>query len=85
MPGCVDLLLGFDNMGCFPVEADRKGLLALWSSQLGTVCMIAGLPQQSCTCESCTCTVAVGAEHFQPLDFIRAEALGTDTLASCRE
>jgi hypothetical protein len=32
MAGRVDLLLGFDNMGCFPVEADRKGSLALWSS-----------------------------------------------------
>ncbi len=82
------MLLVFDNMGCFPVEADCKGLLALWSSQLGTGWMIAGRPQQSCTCESCTCTVAVkmvGVEHFKPLDFIRAEALGTNTLASCRE
>ncbi len=30
------LLLGFDYMGCFPVEADHKGSLALWSLQLGT-------------------------------------------------
>ncbi len=82
----MNLLLGFDNMGCFLVEADRKGSLSLWSSQLGTGWMIAGRPQQSCVCESCTCTVvtnAVGAEHFQPLDFIRAEALGTDTPARC--
>jgi hypothetical protein len=84
--GHVDLLLGFDNMGCFPVEGDRKGSLALWSSQLGTGWMIAGRPQQGCMCKSCTCTVVantVGAEHFQPLDFIRAEALGTDTPARC--
>jgi hypothetical protein len=65
--GGVDMLLGFDNLGCFPVEADRKGSLALWSSQLGTGWLIAGRPQPSCTCESCTCTVmvnTVGAEHF---------------------
>ncbi len=86
MAGRVDMLLGFNTMGCFPVEADRKGSLALWSSQLGTGWMIAGQPQLSCTCKSCTCTVAVNmvsAEHFQPLDFIRAEALGTDTPARC--
>ncbi len=72
----VDLLLGFDIMGCFPVKADRKDSLALWSSQLGTGWMIAGQPQLSCMCESCTCMVVVnmvGAEHFQPLDFSRAE------------
>ncbi len=27
--GRVDLLLGFDNIGCFPMEADQKGSLAL--------------------------------------------------------
>ncbi len=86
MAGHVDLLLGFNNMGCFLVEADRKGSLALWSSQLGTGWMIADRLQQSCTCESCTCTVVtnmVAVEHFQPLDFIKVEALGTNTPARC--
>jgi hypothetical protein len=82
----VDMLLSFNNFGIFPIGADRKGLLSLWSSQLVTGWMIAGQPQPSCTNESCTYTVTVntvGAEHFQLSEFIWAEALGTDMPTRC--
>jgi hypothetical protein len=65
---------GFDNLGCYPVEADCKGSLALWSSQLGTGWMIAGRPQLSYTCESCMGMVAVntvGAEHLPQLQGVQ--------------
>jgi hypothetical protein len=48
--------------------------------------MIAGMVQLGCTCEGCACTASVNvvrAEHFQPLDFIRADALGSDTSPRC--
>jgi hypothetical protein len=85
--GKVDMLLGFDIHGIFPLEKERKGQLALWSSRLGTGWMIAGRADPECQCNKCECTVAISnnltASCFQPLDFIRAEAMGTDTPARC--
>ncbi len=86
MAGQVDMLLGFDNLSHFPGEMDRKESLAQWSSEQGTGCMIAGWAQPGCTCKSCACTAmvnSVGTEHFHPSEFIRAEALGTNTPAQC--
>jgi hypothetical protein len=82
----VNILLGFANLRYFPMEEDQKDSLVLWSSQFGTRWMIARRTQPGCTCEGCESTAlvdGVSSEHFQPLDFIRAEALGTDMLARC--
>src|SRR5450830_458158 len=85
--GKVEMLMGYDNAGIFPLERERKGQLALWSSRLGTGWMIAGRADPECQCNKCECTVAISnnltASCFQPLDFIRAEAMGTDTPARC--
>lgn len=65
---------------------EHKDSLELLSSQLGTGWMIARRAQLGCTFEECACTASVyvvRAEYFQPLDFICAEALGTETLARC--
>ncbi len=61
--------------GNFPMEVDRKESLTLCSSQLATRWMsTARLHMWSCACMA---TVnSVGAEHFHPIDFIQAKALG---------
>jgi hypothetical protein len=78
--GAVQLLVGLGHRYLHPIEVERTGSLALFLSFFGvrTGWIVAGN-----LAEGAKGTVFVGAirqRHYVPLDFLSAEALGTETL-----
>jgi hypothetical protein len=81
--GVVNLLIGLDHLYLHPVEVERTGNLVLYLSMFGirTGWIVAGNLK-----EAARGTVWVGSVrqgHYVPLDFLSAEALGTETMRRC--
>jgi hypothetical protein len=79
----VQLLMGMDHLSLHPKEVERTGSLVLLLSFFGirTGWIVAGNLAKS---ESGKAFVgAIRQGHHVPLDFLTAEALGTETLRRC--
>jgi len=86
--GEVNLLIGLDNAFLHPVEVERTENMILYISMFGvkTHWMVAGLVSSGSKFRAIVAGARVG--HFVPLDFISAEALGTEMprrCASCKK
>jgi hypothetical protein len=62
--------------------------MTLWSTRFRTGWMLVGRTEMGCACGGCSCkatavTANVAVAALKPVDFISAEALGTETLAHC--
>ena len=88
--GRVSLLMGQDNLRLFPVEARRHAGLALFRSRFGTGWVISG--NASCPLgdmeedkgnQEGQVMLALSTKHFQAMDFLSAEAMGTDLPRRC--
>jgi hypothetical protein len=81
--GLVKLLIGLDHMYLHPVEVERTGSLALHISMFGirTGWIISGNLAEAA--RSTVWTGTVRQHHYVPLDFLSAEALGTEPLRRC--
>jgi hypothetical protein len=81
--GTVQLLLGMDHLYLHPKEVERTGSLALFLSFFG---IRTGWSVAGNLAKGASGKVFVGAirqGHYVPLDFLSAEALGTETLRRC--
>jgi hypothetical protein len=76
-------LVGLDHLYLYPVEVERTGGLALYVSVFGikTGWVIAGNMQEAA--KGTAWVGAVRQHHYAPLDFLSAEALGTEPLKRC--
>jgi hypothetical protein len=81
--GLVKLLVGLDHLYLHPVEVERTGSLALHISMFGikTGWIISG--NLAAAARNTAWAGAVRNYHYVPLDFLSAEALGTEPLRRC--
>jgi len=82
--GKIDLLMGVDYLYLHPLEVRREGKLTLYVSMFGheTKWVVAGVLGQ--TEKGHVISMAARVSHFVPVDFLSAEALGTDLPRFCR-
>ena len=80
--GYIQLLVGSDNAHLMPKEKSRKEKMILYESVIKGCSgfVIAGWPG----CHSYPVFAAAPVGHFDPADFLTAEALGTDLPRHCR-
>jgi hypothetical protein len=81
--GLVKLLVGLDHLYLHPVEVERTGSLALHVSMFGikTGWIISG--NLAAAARNTAWAGAIRNYHYVPLDFLSAEALGTEPLRRC--
>jgi len=81
--GRIDLLMGVDYLYLHPLEARREGRLTLYVSMFGheSKWVVAGVLGQ--TEKGQVISMAARVSHFVPVDFLSAEALGTDLPRFC--
>ena len=86
--GPVDLLVGLGRADLLPVQLELVDKLAVFTSRFGTGYMVAGSHKDIFVMgerESKACTVSyIEARNLRPLDFLTAEAVGTDVPRRCR-
>ena len=86
--GPVDLLVGLGRADLLPVQLELVDKLAVYSSMFGTGYMVAGAHNDIFVMgerDNKACTVSyVEVRNLKPLDFLAAEAVGTDVPRRCR-
>ena len=80
--GYIHLLVGSDNAHLMPKEKSRKDKMILYESVLKGCSGLVIAGQAGCHSYPVFAAAAVG--HFDPADFLSAEALGTDLPRQCR-
>jgi hypothetical protein len=81
--GVVDLLVGLDRLYLHPIKVERTGNLILYLSMFGvrTGWIVAGNLAEAARGSVWVGSVRQG--NYVPLDFLSAEALGTETMRRC--